>query len=779
MKKILFFAAVASVALASCMNEEFIGDNSPTSSQGTPGAIGFKYDLAKVTREDKAAAAAAEDLGYQFIVYGEKNEMAAAPSAGNYVFPNYQVNYVTSSAMTTTSNTEGWEYVGYTHSSNYQTNITTKDGSSTAENAPSAAQTIKYWDWGASSYTFTAISASKKDGSDNTDIENGYVTIQKNTSGTTVYDKGYTLALTKDADLDHLFFSERVFIDRTVGSNALNTDRTADNTYGGNVTFRFHSMSSKVRVAMYETIPGYKVTINSFKVTDAADPAFSAMGTAKEDAFYANFVNNAAGTKGNLVVKYISSGDTKNHPTVSFTPTDGSGDPTSAANILTLGNVLKKDATLGTTITGATYDKAEKAYTSVFPKEDNTQNLKLKVCYTLTAVDNSGNATTGETITVTDATAEIPAEYLRWKPGYAYTYIFKISPNGNGQTGEGTTPAGLYPITFDAIEMIAEDGKAEYITTVSEPSITTFGVSAGKYVTGGSEYAAGSDIYATFMEGSTIKTPILGSSGAQHVNIFAVSSADDTHFPITEASVAEALAKPASITNAVWTRAFKYTKVTEVTTEGTNYYKTDGTHEPGTTGYVPTLAAAGTDYTVGAVPGGVDIYTRAYEYTGVASPADLTIGTTYYKSDGSHDPGTTGYVETVAVAGADYQVAPKITAVNITTSTSTTYFTGGTAPIVATSVPGEDGNAISIEVTGSSEPAGWSTTDNIYYKDKACTVQANEAFPTGGGSYTYYKKWTDAVKLTGVKAGTYAIEYEASDAWTGTYKKVYKVIVVQ
>ena len=795
MKKIIFFAAVMGVAFTSCMNEEFIGDNSPTTSQGTPGAISFKYDLAKVTREDKAAAAAAEDLGYQFIVWGEKGEAASgavhtADDGGanthQLVFENYQVNYVTSSEMTTTSNTEGWEYVGYTHSANYQTNITTKDGSSAAVNAPSAAQTIKYWDWGASSYTFTAISASKKDGSDNTDIENGNVTIQKNTSGTTVYDKGYTLALTAAADLDHLFFSERVFIDRTVSPNASNTNRTLDNTYGGNVTFRFHSMSTKVRVAMYETIPGYSVTINSFKVADAADPAFSAMTTPEESQFKANFVNNAAGTKGNLVVKYISSGDTENHPTVTFTPrkADDTGDA-DPANILVLGNGLKKDVTLGTTITGATYDKAEKAYTSVFPKEDNTQNLKLKVCYTLTAVDNSGNATTGETITVTDATAEIPAEYLRWKPGYAYTYIFKISPNGNGQTGEGTTPAGLYPITFDAIEMLAEDGKAEYITTVSEPSITTFGVSAGKYVTGGSEYAAGSDIYATFMEGSNVMTPILGTSGAQHVNVYKVTTPDATNFPITEASVAEALAKPASITNPVYTRAITYTPVAsaDALTEGTIYYKSDGSHNPGEDGYVETEAVENTDYTI--TPSKVinnTVYTRGFTYTPVASEADLTVGTTYYKSDGSHNPGTTGYVETVAVAGTDYQVAPKITATDITTSTSTDYFTGGTAPAVATSVPGEDGNAISIAYNLTSKPTDWNALANVYYTDKACTIPANGAWGTGDGEYTsgtYYKKFVSAVKLSSVAAGIYAIEYEASAAWTGTYTKVYKVIVVQ
>ena len=118
-----------------------------------------------------------------------------------------------------------------------------------------------------------------------------------------------------------------------------------------------------------------------------------------------------------------------------------------------------------------------------------------------------------------------------------YTYLFKISENTNGSTGGSVV--GLYPITFDAIEIVAEDGQAEYITTVSEPSITTFGVKDSKYVTGGSEYEAGSDIYATIMDGSSVKDFTLGTD----VNVYLVTTTDAANFPITEASVAEALAE--------------------------------------------------------------------------------------------------------------------------------------------------------------------------------------------------------------------------------------------
>ena len=142
----------------------------------------------------------------------------------------------------------------------------------------------------------------------------------------------------------------------------------------------------------------------------------------------------------------------------------------------------------------------------VFPQEANDKNLKLKVDYTLT------NAKTGETIKVYGATAEVPFEYLQWKANFSYTYIFKISDNTNGKTKlpDGVNPGspeGLYPITFDAAVIVAEDGQAEYITTVSEPSITTFGVKAGKYVHGGADYEVGSDIYATIVQNSAVEDP--------------------------------------------------------------------------------------------------------------------------------------------------------------------------------------------------------------------------------------------------------------------------------
>ena len=649
MKKIVLFAT-ALIALASCTSDEFVGDKTKGDAKGLA-PISFAFDVPQATRATGATAAGL--LGNQFIVYGEKGEAAtgalytaddATTDLHQLVFKNYVVNYVASSAYTTTSNTKDWEYVGLTQS--YSTNVVPQAGET---------QTIKYWDYAATNYVFTAFSALQSD------LSSGKVTvtkIQEKTTDNTVYDKGYTVTLAADADPTKLYFSNRVVINQGTGY-----DRNAENAYGGNVTFNFYNGVSQVRAAMYETVPGYDVVIDKFYYEDNAAPTFATMATAGTDKFYANVPNLTTDKAATLTVTYYEAGERLNQPKISTSGT--------ANNYLALGTNLKAATQLGTTVTNAVYDQSDKSYTMVFPQESNNKDLKLKVDYTLK------NTTTGETIKVKGATANVPAKYLAWKPNFKYTYIFKISDDTNGHTGPGTDPAGLYPITFDAAVIEAADGQAEYITTVSEPSITTFGVKANKYVHDGNEYEAGSDIYATFLEGSSVMTPTLGGSGAQHVNVYKVSSADATHFPVTEASVAEAIANPASITNPVYTF------------------------------------------------NGTDTYTQ------VTSAAALTSGTTYYKEDAnSVAPGGTGYIQTVAVAGVDYQVAPVITAVNINSDASTNFTA---VPAVVTSVPSEDG----------------------------LTITQN------------------ALKLTGVKAGTYAVEYEASAAWTGTYSKVYKVIVVQ
>lgn len=535
MKKKLLFAAIALTAMASCTEDSFVGEQSQQEANASEGAISFNLNTSAVTRASGAEAATA--LNNKFIVYGEKGETNEnSYGAGKLVFPNYTVAYTSNTAYTTTSNTKDWEYVGISPIST--TNVKMYDGTSTTT-VTTDPQTIKYWDYSAASYTFTAISALSDD------ITSDKVVVQKNTKGTdNVYQKGYTLTIGSGASLDKLYLADRVnILQSTAGS-----DRTATNAYGGNVTLNFRNILSHVRVGIYETIPGYDVSAISFKVTGDA----AAKNGSDVDAFGAICPNIAATNyTGTLTVTYGDGAtDIENRPIIlagtPASPTASAADLILGTNIngISTSTLLSKTAALPRWDTDANSDGVGE-YTPVIPLTHST-NLKLKCSYTLY------NSVTGETINVTDATAEIPFKYLQWKPNYKYTYIFKISDNTNGKTNPSLGPAGLYPITFDATETVAEDGQAEYITTISEPSITTFGVKAGKYTHDKEQYEAGSDIYVTFMDGSSVVDAFtLNSVAAGGVNVYLATTTDATTYPITEASVAESIAEVSAKTKQV------------------------------------------------------------------------------------------------------------------------------------------------------------------------------------------------------------------------------------
>ena len=261
-----FFLAAALVALASCSNDNFVGDNSPTMGDDNPsnGAIVFGFDMQNATRAagDKVGSDAATILQNQFIVYGTKHTSAEAADASHdaAVFTNYKVEYAENTAGTKLSNTHNWDYVGLTPYA--------------AEKVSPAAnsQTIKYWDYSAENgYTFYGI-ASKAD------IEtNNKVTITKTTTGSTVYDKGYSVVIKSGAELDKLFIADRTPVAKT--------------NFGKPVTLTFRNFGSRVRVGFYETIPGYSVKIDKFYVdgnATAAVTTFGAMDTENTTNFAAS-----------------------------------------------------------------------------------------------------------------------------------------------------------------------------------------------------------------------------------------------------------------------------------------------------------------------------------------------------------------------------------------------------------------------------------------------------------------------------------------------------------
>ena len=495
-----FIAAASALALASCSSDDFLGEIQGNEQNGATSAINFGGDTGKITRATTKGNAAAELLENNFVVVGFKGSNEDAANNENYAFDHYNVNFKDGSAFSTESNRAGWEYVNQ--------DMKVKGTEPYAPLAQSASQqTIKYWDHSCASYDFIAFSMGKKDAASK------YAT-------PTHVDKAHlaTAAYTLSGNVNTL--SECYISDmKTV---------TEPNYNKTPVSMSFRHLASKVRMALFEIVPGYVISDVKFydatSTTATADPEGTLIG---------NFNNS-----GTLTVYFPTTGTDNasekdyNKAHIKFTASTAPGED----GVLTsknFGAVDYKNQAEGTIPAGKTYLSQNAAdpsycgagYQNVLPSEGAPSAITLRIDYKLTSVDGSK-----ETINVKGATATVPAEYTEWKSGYAYTYIFKISQDTNGSTGGSST--GLTAISFDAVVVDDEaNGLQETITTVSDNSFTTYGYKDDKVTTNGNEYVNGTDIYATvYSAGATVApqklyTVTLESGATQTINEASVANA--------------------------------------------------------------------------------------------------------------------------------------------------------------------------------------------------------------------------------------------------------------
>ncbi|MCR4837102.1 MAG: hypothetical protein K5899_12115 [Bacteroidaceae bacterium] len=530
MKKSYLFLAAA-ITLVGCSSEELIGDYADNFGKENQ-AIVFSNRVNKTTRADFTGAEAATKLDNKFVVFGYKGSKTVEPSST--VFDNYFVEYTENTANTTESNSSNWEYVGKTpilHA--------TENGI--------VAQTIKYWDYSADQYDFFAWSTgaaeaiytgtpADPDPADPTDP--GQVLVSemaatKATSPATGLVNAYTFTGSAKA-LAGCYISDLVTVKKN-GKATGDTFGVADYGYSranneNPVTLKFRQLGTKVRIGIYETVPGYSVKDVKFYTKDgkldattAGDddtPGVVASGQIVDSATL--FSAGADIYKEGTYTVYFPTVDAStnadnNQAHITFAPKAGAEqaknvnwgglDYTGAEKAeKTTGNVF-----LGRTSNTATFagDAADNYYVVYLPNSEGA-NLNLRVDFTLESIDGSG-----EIINVKNAKAQVPSIYTQWKPGFAYTYLFKISDKTNGRTGVydptqpddatiNSDPAGLYPITFDAIVVNAEDDDQtqETITTVMTPSITTY--QKGSKVVNNDEYLATTgDIFVTVNDGES------------------------------------------------------------------------------------------------------------------------------------------------------------------------------------------------------------------------------------------------------------------------------------
>lgn len=434
-------------------------------------------------------------LGKEFKIYGVKSG-ATSGTDYNPVFKDYLLWYDDANTNTTT-NKSGWEYVGTagTH------------GSATLN----SNQTIKFWDYASADYRFVAGAPSTAfnftPGTNNT-LESATITGLS----------GHITANT-ESGTDPKTEPNPVYVAKPVVVSSDN--------YKQPVTFTFVRHQTKVRVGIYETIPGYKISSISFYPYEENSDAFSS--TSSQNIILttttAGYFKGGSSVSGKINYEWREPKYTFEYETTDLKQSKNwyggkfaNGVP---ATVSTEADIEK--------LYGTDADMESNGYFTVLPTPSTTEAkpILIKCDYTLKSIDGSE-----ETIEVKGATAAIPAAYSKWNTNTLYTYLFKISENTNGYTGsDDPSHVGLYPITFAAAVKQLEFGTQGTITTFTTPSITTY--QAGSVTANSIEYKTDKEIDVTVTDAETGEVKDLNTDEAT-VGSVAVYKFTDA---ITEAEI--------------------------------------------------------------------------------------------------------------------------------------------------------------------------------------------------------------------------------------------------
>lgn len=450
--------------IVSCTSDDYVGEVSPMEH---PIAVGGNAGM--VTRAgDNGLENFLPADNRNILFYGIKNTSQTSTPQWQDVFQNYVLSWQTNTAGTSVTNSNDWEYVGGTSVGPYNPET---------ETTTPTTQTIKYWDYNAQSYNFFAVAPLDR---------------ANPIKGTTPADFTYTVTV----DPENPTFFTRV-------------QPVEKGQYGNAVTLLFQSLLSKVRVGVYETIPGYEITSMTFYTsldeTPSYTPAHTPAHTPDTPAYAPSYTpatttqpvliginDNEFATKGTYTISYNTqnsemnivilpledNGNTlviasnENYPFVSNPQIDVPGqvpDPVAPSGGQQV--VRCETATLGDgdshIILGRSSNNATMGFTpdgrGFIPVLSNpavAHELSIKCDYTL----QSKSAGSNDVIEIKGRTAKVPVTYGTWRPNYAYTYLFKITDDGSG----------LYPLSFDACVETFADNSDGTVTIVQKPSITTW-----------------------------------------------------------------------------------------------------------------------------------------------------------------------------------------------------------------------------------------------------------------------------------------------------------------
>ncbi len=310
-----------------------------------------------------------EDLGFtEITVYGYKTLNGAIQN----VMPGYTLKYVANSANSTTTNSSDWEYVG--QGTDYL----------------GKAQEVKYWDGNSTDYRFFAVLPSLKD---KLRYEGNPITASTVISTTGSFSMEFTgleyMTHTKDGKYYGSDGAEVAEKDIPMYSTLWQGDPAA--YYKTPVPLSFVKPYALVRL-VFERPDGTSTTT---------------LGKTGDTSHYTTF-----GPKDNSSMAGSGTVD------VSWGMTGSRETATATAGTVTLPTMTADPMVL--TNQNTRY-QAWPEYMMI--PTDNTVDFQCKTY--IYKVNSSG------TDTFDERTAIVPAAYMQWKPGYQYTYVFKITQNNS------------------------------------------------------------------------------------------------------------------------------------------------------------------------------------------------------------------------------------------------------------------------------------------------------------------------------------------------------------
>lgn len=372
-KRILFIPLMA-LCLLSCSSSK--DDNDPITPDTPQSPISFggnsgAWQDAPTTRAGKTGL---ESLFTTFRVWGYKTTDDNATQQ-QLVMDGYKVAYVTDGAGTSESNTNGWEYVGISNDND------------------KTQQTIKYWDRSASTYRFFAYSPFNTTATAST-TESSFDGVS-----TPVVQFSLPFAYSEDTTPNTIPYITDLWLAKKGETTSSDGTTTPVAKYGSPVTLTFSPLTAKLRFR--------------FSYPDGTDKEISITDIQFADSRFTT------------------------DPTTATTPLRGT---INVAYPLT-GIPASSTPQFSWTASTATDATGQLLFTIPYEEENATIHIKPNITtwekwYYVPPMNiipdyEQGPYTMSAKINGFHSTATVPSQFMQWKVGYQYTYIFKISKVDN------------------------------------------------------------------------------------------------------------------------------------------------------------------------------------------------------------------------------------------------------------------------------------------------------------------------------------------------------------